>query len=355
MCASKTIFASPDPTSLHLPKISKKSRQPHRHSPTPSSIISVPATAISTNNSENVSALKAKYTGYASWLKASSRQNREPAFTHELLKHSLCQMGIDQTHATQLVSTCTWYVYQFQKGLGVDTDHPDHSTISETKKSQQLTKKRLQRKNIPRSSKPMSPRDYSPESELTFASISKENFNHPPPPSRPVTRHKLSALPSVHPSEPGVSPRARRVDFDNEQTITKQKSSQNRSILNRKSVLPKIRVNETDSTISINNEQSDVELDNVPSDLDQFNFNRNNRRNSAAIGQTRSILRKQTITNVSDVSLDVNNRRNRHRLSSPPSTLIDEIPLGTKSQRLFGGSEYFAQILNELEENSIHY
>ena len=30
--------------------------------------------------------------------------------------------------------------------------------------------------------------------------------------------------------------------------------------------------------------------------------------------------------------------------------MIDEIPLGTRSQRLFGGSECFAQIMNELEE-----
>ncbi|CAF0855219.1 unnamed protein product [Adineta ricciae] len=352
MCASKTIFASPDPTALHLPNVRKKPRKRAQHSPTPSSLISVPTTTVSTSASENVSALKAKYTGYASWLKASSRQNREPVFTHELLKHSLCQMGIDSTQASQLVQTCTWYVYQFQKGLDADVEHSHEQPLIETKKPQQFTKKRLQRKTLPRSGKLSSPRDYSPESEVLFASASKENFHHPP--SRPVTQNKLSVLPSIHPSEQAASSRARRVDFDNEYSTVKPKSSQQRLALSRKSVLPKIRPLESDSAISFTNEQSDVELDYPPVDFETSYPNRNLHRNTIVAGQTRSILRKQTSANISDVSLDVNTRKQRHRLLTPTSTSIDEIPLGTKSQRLFGGSAYFAQIMNELEEQNIH-
>lgn len=68
---------------------------------------------------------------------------------------------------------------------------------------------------------------------------------------------------------------------------------------------------------------------------------------------TRSILRKQT-SQRSSITSDTNTRKTRSRLVSPNPTIIDEIPLGTKSQRLFGGSECFAQILNELEEQKLY-
>jgi len=172
MLASKTIFASPEPSNLHLPAVSKKPRRRLRVSPTPS-MRSVPSTIVPPNASDNVSALKAKYADYATWLKASSRQNREPVFTHELLKHSLCQMGIESTQATQLVSTCTWYVYQFQKGLGADTEQHNQPTTLETKRSPPASKSRQKKKNITKPKKTMSSRENSPESEITLNSPSK--------------------------------------------------------------------------------------------------------------------------------------------------------------------------------------
>ena len=79
-----------------------------------------PKGPITSNTPENVSALKAKYTDYTTWLKSSTRHNREPVLTEEILKHSLCQMGINVNQAEQLVSKCKWYVYQFQKDLQTD-------------------------------------------------------------------------------------------------------------------------------------------------------------------------------------------------------------------------------------------
>jgi hypothetical protein len=37
---------------------------------------------------------------------------------------------------------------------------------------------------------------------------------------------------------------------------------------------------------------------------------------------------------------------------TPSSTAVDEIPLGTRSKLLFGGSDCFAQIMNELEQQN---
>jgi hypothetical protein len=65
--------------------------------------------------------------------------------------------------------------------------------------------------------------------------------------------------------------------------------------------------------------------------------------------RTRSILRKQASSCSSEVS-EISMRRIRSRILTPVSTIIDEMPLGTKSQRLFGGSKCFAEIMNELEE-----
>jgi hypothetical protein len=165
MLASKPLLSSHN---LHLPTISKGNRRRFRSSPTPSI-----SSMASTNISENVSALKAKYTDYAMWLKASSRQNREPIFTHELLKHSLCQMGIDSTQAEQLVSTCSWYVYQFQKELGVENGQPDQSITAETKKSPQSSKRRHKKIRTIKSKKTNPPREHSAESATTIVSINK--------------------------------------------------------------------------------------------------------------------------------------------------------------------------------------
>ncbi|CAF4889323.1 unnamed protein product, partial [Rotaria magnacalcarata] len=69
---------------------------------------------------------------------------------------------------------------------------------------------------------------------------------------------------------------------------------------------------------------------------------------------TRSILRKQNGSSSSIISTEVDYRRHRSRILTPVSTTIDEIPLGTRSQRLFGGSECFAQIMNELEQQKLN-
>jgi hypothetical protein len=151
-------------SNLHLPPISKVNQHHFQPSPSP---------PITSMTSDNVSALKAKYSDYAMWLKASSRQNREPIFTHELLKHSLCQMGIDSTQAEQLVSTCSWYVYQFQKELGVDTEQTDQIITTETKKDPQSSNRRHKKTRTTKSKKRIPPRDYSAESSTTITSINK--------------------------------------------------------------------------------------------------------------------------------------------------------------------------------------
>ena len=172
MFASKPVVSSSNPSSLHLPTVSKIHRHRDRYSSTLSHT-SMTSTATSTSVSENVSALKAKYIDYAMWLKASSRQNREPMFTHELLKHSLCQMGIDSTQAEQLVSTCSWYVYQFQKELEVDTEQHDTSIITETKALQQSSGKRNKKGRKTKTKKSIPPREHSSESATTITSINK--------------------------------------------------------------------------------------------------------------------------------------------------------------------------------------
>ena len=96
---------------------------------------------ITSNTPENVSALKAKYTDYTTWLKSSSRHNREPVLTEEILKHSLCQMGINTNQAEHLVSKCKWYVYQFQKDLQTDSEPKQSSPTRETERPRHKTKK----------------------------------------------------------------------------------------------------------------------------------------------------------------------------------------------------------------------
>ena len=163
MLASKPLLSSPN---LRLPAVKQPSRRAFQPSPDPS--------MASPTISENVSALKAKYTDYALWLKASSKQNREPVFTHELLKHSLCQMGLDSTQAEQLVSTCSWYVYQFHKELGTENEQTPQPPTTETKKSQQSSSpKRHKKTRSSRSRNTVSSRDHSSESTRTITSTNK--------------------------------------------------------------------------------------------------------------------------------------------------------------------------------------
>ena len=168
MLTTKPLISS---SNLHLPSVSKTIRRHSRPSPTLSC-----TSMTSTNLSENVSALKAKYTDYAMWLKASSRQNREPVFTTELLKHSLCQMGIDSSQAEQLVSTCSWYVYQFHKELGVDNDQNDQSEPKKT--FPRTTRKRPKKTRTTKLKKITSQLEHSADSGATINSINKGFFTN---------------------------------------------------------------------------------------------------------------------------------------------------------------------------------
>lgn len=119
---SKIMFAEKSllpPSNLHLPAIGQSFRRRIRPPPTPSF---TSRAAKAAHIAENVSALKAKYADYNTWLKSSTRPNHEPVLSQELLKHSLCQMGIDCGKAEQLVSKCSWYVYQFEKDLKIDAE-----------------------------------------------------------------------------------------------------------------------------------------------------------------------------------------------------------------------------------------
>ena len=109
MFAAKPIYPTLNP---HLPPIRRNARPP----PTPSFNSRAAKAA---HIAENVSALKAKYMDYTVWLKNTSRNNREPILKQELLKNSLCRMGIDSDKAEQLVTTCSWYVYQFERDLQI--------------------------------------------------------------------------------------------------------------------------------------------------------------------------------------------------------------------------------------------
>ena len=125
--------------------------------------------SVGTSTSENVSALKAKYDDYAMWLRAASRRNCEPMFTHELLKHSLCEMGIDPAQAEQLVSTCKWYVYQFHKELENDSEKRQHGTNSDEKKISSSKKKRSKKIRSGKTKRSHPPRELSAESSGTLS------------------------------------------------------------------------------------------------------------------------------------------------------------------------------------------
>lgn len=170
------------------------------------------------------------------------------------------------------------------------------------------------------------------------------------------TRNKFSVLPAIQSSQPSTSPRSRRVDFNNEQltsqTIEKQKSSHWRSSLLKTRVLPKLRRSETESSTNNNH---DTAPETPSADLDLLNYQKTHHHNVLSSSHhTRSILRKQISSSSSVASTEIDSRPHRNRILTPISTAIDEVPLGTRSQRLFGGSECFAQIMNELEQQTLH-
>lgn len=114
--------------------------------------------------------------------------------------------------------------------------------------------------------------------------------------------------------------------------------------------LPKLRSSEVESSFD---NHYDIIPENTPIDFDLHSSQKNIHRNGLGGAHTRSILRKQISSCSSIVSTDVDYRKSRSRILTPASSVIDEIPLGTRSQRLFGGSECFAQIMNELEQQQL--
>jgi hypothetical protein len=156
-------------------------------------------------------------------------------------------------------------------------------------------------------------------------------------------RTHYSVLPAIHVSDLSTSSRLRRVDFDNEESrnpIPDSLHSHGRTTLIKTRTLTKLKPIST-------------AVDNPPPlDLDLSSSQQSLRRNGLVVSQTRSILRKQPSLCSSGLSTDVSSRKARSRIITPSSTVLDDIPLGTRSQRLFGGSECFAQIMNELEHQT---
>lgn len=325
MFAEKPSFHS---SNLRLPPIGKNYRERIRPPPTP---VYSSRTSRAAHIAENVSALKAKYMDYTTWLKNSTQPNREPILTQELLKNSLCQMGIDSIKAERLVTTCSWYVYQFQKDLKFD---PDQKDSIENQKFHHYKNKFKKSPII---------KDHTDESTTTISSLDqgKEKdklidriflFVLDDSSSSSNSRLNHFVLPSINKSDFSTSSRFRRVDFGGEQT---KKSIPEVSLSHWKSISIKTRLK------PITTESSNPSLN-----LDLSSSQRSLRRNGLLPGHTRSILRKQPSISSSNTS----HPQLHSRVLTPSSTIRDDIPLGTRSQRLFGGSECFAQIMNELEQ-----
>ncbi|CAF0963663.1 unnamed protein product [Rotaria sp. Silwood1] len=329
MLAAKPLFPNANPSKIHLPPINRSRQRRLRPPPTPSTPLTAARAA---QIDENMSALKAKYTDYITWLKTSSQNNREPVLTQELLKHSLCQMGIDSAQAEQLVSKCSWYVYQFQKNLDVDPDQKHHIIEIENRKPKQYKNK---------SKKPTTIKDNAEDSTITLTSFGTDDSCSST--SFPPIRNKHSILPAINSSGLSPSSRLRRVDFGSEHV----KNSVSSSPLSRwQSTLTKTRTSTKLQPLVTETNNNDTK---PPTDFDPSS-QKPLRRHGLVAGHLRSILRKQTSSSQSVTSTEVSIRKMRSQILTPSSTVLDDIPLGTRSQLLFGGSECFAQIMNELEQ-----
>ncbi|UJR20600.1 hypothetical protein I4U23_023725 [Adineta vaga] len=322
MFAEKPVF----PTSKFcLPPIGQSVRRKPPTPPTPSSVLT---DSTNTYLTDNLTELKTKYSDYTTWLKTSTRHSRGPVVTQALLKNSLCQMGIDLAKAEQLVSTCSWYVYQFQKELKNDSRQKDPLTTLESKKTHSNNTK----------SKKLPSRKFNADDSLsTIASSDKDDSL----PSNTLNsmRNNQFVLPAIHVSDLSTNSRYRHVDFHSEQApsrISNPPSTHWRSALVKTRILSKLQPL---SRKSSNN--------NSPLDMHSNNFHR-----GLAAGHTRSILRKQTSSSSSIASTDITSRKIGSRILTPSSTIADDVPLGTRSKRLFGGSDCFAQIMNELEQHT---
>ena len=168
-------------------------------------------------------------------------------------------------------------------------------------------------------------------------------------------RQRPRVLPTIHISDASRSSSTlHRSDFDRENakdpvnhhpsTKSQQHSSHGESTDNRTQTLPKV------SRLSRGLSQHVSNDVNAVANVDTSSSHRNQRRHGFVAGHARSILRKQASTSCSTESTDAEGRKMHGRLLTSSSTLAGDVPMGTRSQRLFGGSEYFVQILNELEQ-----
>lgn len=160
----------------------------------------------------------------------------------------------------------------------------------------------------------------------------------------PRIRPNYSVLPGINSSSSSTSSRLRRVDFDNEHVKNPIADS-----IPSKQKLSSMKTRKVTKLQPLPIEPLDDETQ-TSSNLDFFQANI--RREGFVAGNLRSILRKQRSTSTSVASTEISNRKTRSRVLTPSSTVIDNIPLGTRSRRLFGGSECFAQIMNELEQQN---
>ncbi|CAM4814439.1 unnamed protein product [Rotaria magnacalcarata] len=327
MFAEQPLLHTSHSSNIRLPPINKSHRRRLRPPRTPSySSASVKAA----HTAENVTALKAKYAEYTTWLKTSTQDSREPLLTQELLKTSLCQMGIDLNQAEQLVSKCSWYVYQFQKNLTIDPEQKHRMMAIKTRKAQQYQNNSTTTK------------DNVEESTTTLNSLDKDDFSSSSN-LLPRLHNKHSVLPGTNFSNLSTSSRSRRVDFGYEKAKNSMHNSQSLHPPSKSVKRRTLKKLEPIATEPLSNQKIPV-IDNDSSSQ------RSLRQEGLVAGNLRSILRKQTISSPSVTSTDVSSRKMRSRALTPSSTVLDDMPLGTRSRRLFGGSECFAQIMNELEQ-----
>ncbi|CAF3790695.1 unnamed protein product [Rotaria socialis] len=327
MFAEQPLLHTSHSSNIRLPPINKSHRRRLRPPRTPS----YPSASIKTaHTAENVSALKAKYAEYTTWLKTSTQDNREPLLTQELLKTSLCQMGIDLNQAEQLVSKCSWYVYQFQKNLTIDPAQKHRMIAIETRKAQQYQNKSSTTKNNVE------------ESTTILNSLDKDDFSSSSN-SLPRLHNKHSVLPGINFSNLSTSSRSRHVDFGYEKTKNSMHNSRSLHPPSKSVKRRTLKKLEPIATEPLNNQK-------IPAIDNDSSSQRSLRQDGLVPGNLRSILRKQTISSPSVTSTDVSSRKMRSRALTPSSTVLDDMPLGTRSRRLFGGSECFAQIMNELEQ-----
>ena len=167
-------------------------------------------------------------------------------------------------------------------------------------------------------------------------------------------RQRSRRLPTIHVSEASrSSSNLHRVDFDNEHakepvshypSARGHPSSHTESTGNRTQTLPKVSHLSREVSQHVSHDVNSL------LHLNATSSHQNQRRHGFVAGHAKSILRKQASTSCPTESTDAEGQRILGRFLASSSILAGDVPMGTRSQRLFGGSEYFVQILNELEQ-----